>query len=209
MIKRTILMVFTLMLSGPASAADPLAGITIEPEINTPKFDRASQYGDWIDADHDGEDTREEVLIAESLIPVTIDATGKITAGLWVGPFAGFVTNDPGVLDIDHIVPLKEAHKSGGYAWGKPRRKAYANSLDRPDHLIAVWFSTNRSKNFRDPANWMPPNRAYWCAYLDNWVAIKRKWSLSMDEAEAKAVRKGLKVCNKYVRSDKIDGRHK
>jgi hypothetical protein len=208
MIKRTILMVFTLMLSGPASAADPLAGITIEPEINTPKFDRASQYGDWIDADHDGEDTRQEVLIAEFLIPVTTNAAGKVVAGLWVGPYASFITRDPKALDIDHMVPLNEAHRSGGHSWGPDRRQAYANSLADPNHLVATWHSTNRSKGDKDPANWMPPNRSYWCDYLNNWIAIKREWSLSMDDAEAKAIRKGLKVCDRYTKRDHMDGQH-
>ena len=39
-----------------------------------------------------------------------------------------------------------------------------------------------------------PPNRSYWCQYLEDWIAVKRRWELSMDEEEATAIRKGLKV---------------
>ena len=157
-------------------------------------------------ADHDGEDTRQEVLITEPLIPVNKDETGRAIAGLWIGPYAGFITRDPKTLDIDHMVPLNEAHRSGGHSWAPDRRQAYANSLEDPNHLIATWRSTNRSKADQNPANWMPPNRAYCRGYLNNWIAIKLEWSLSMDEAEAKAVRKGLKVCDQFTKNDHIDG---
>ena len=55
---------------------------------------------------------------------------------------------------------------------------------DRPDFrtrdLIATWKSTNRSKHDKDRSEWLPPNRAYWCTYLDDWVRIKRAWGLSI-----------------------------
>ena len=75
-------------------------------------------------------------------------------------------------------------------------------------HLIAVWSSANGSKGKRDPADWLPPNRAYWCTYLNDWIAIKRDWELSMDQAEADTIRKGLGVCSEYEKRDHIDGRH-
>lgn len=101
---------------------------------------------------------------------------------------------------------MNEAHRSGGHSWGPDRRLSYANSLADPNHLVATGRSTNRSKGDKDPANWLPPNRSYWCDYLINWIAIKREWSLSMDDAEAKAIRKGLKVCHRYEKRDHIDG---
>ena len=39
----------------------------------------------------------------------------------------------------------------------------------------------------------LPPNRAYWCTYLDDWVAIKRAWALTMVADEADAIREGLR----------------
>ena len=75
-------------------------------------------------------------------------------------------------------------------------------------HLIATWKSTNRSKRDKDPSEWLPPNRAYWCTYLGNWVAIKRTRGLSMDADEADAIREGLRVCGRYVRRDALLGRH-
>jgi hypothetical protein len=84
---------------------------------------------------------------AESLIPVIKDKTGEIVAGLWVGPYADFITRDPKALDIDHMLPLNEARRSCGHSWAPDRRQAYANSLDDPNHPIATWRSANRSKD--------------------------------------------------------------
>ncbi len=118
------------------------------------------------------------------------------------------MTSDPGALDIDHMVPLKEAHRSGAHAWTAERREAYANDLGHPQALIAVKSGANRSKGDKDPANWMPPNRSYWCQYLGDWIAIKTRWELSVDQAEADALKKGLAVCEKYKSGDHLDGRH-
>ena len=66
----------------------------------------------------------------------------------------------------------------------------------------------NGSKGAKGPAEWLPPNRAHWCTYLAEWVEIKRRWYLAMDQAEANAIRKGLAVCGRYRSGDHLDGRH-
>jgi len=50
--------------------------------------------------------------------------------------------------------------------------------------LIAVRDRVNVSKGDKDPSNWMPPLRSYWCTYLGNWISIKARWDLSMDRSE-------------------------
>ena len=164
----------------------PAAGQT--PEVNAP-YDRAAQYGGWIDADRDCMNTRHEVLAQESLIPPVFSEDGcKVVAGLWYGLYTGRTFTNPRDLDIDHLVPLKEAHQSGAYAWDRQTRRAYANDLDNPGHLIAVESRANRRKGARDPAEWLPPNEAFHCAYVRAWVAVKRKWGLTMDAVELAAV---------------------
>lgn len=196
-----VALIATVFSADPAWA-DALEGIRIAPEVNDPPFNR-DDWPHWVDEDGDEQDARQEVLIAESYVRPVIRG-GKVVEGLWVGPYSGFVTRDPGPLDIDHMVPLKEAHQSGGYGWTEEKRRAYANDLSEPGHLIAVWLSTNRSKGPRDPAEWMPPNRSYWCEYLSDWVAVKRRWDLSMDQAEADAVRRGLGICDDFEKRDRL-----
>ena len=139
----------------------------------------------WIDADGDTCNTREEVLIAESLSTPQVDAFGcKVIEGDWYSTYEGATFTSPGSLDIDHVVPLKEAWDSGAWQWSASRRQLFANDLSDPRSLIAVSASQNRSKSDRDPSNWIPPNSSYLCTYLADWVAIKARWSLSMDQSE-------------------------
>ena len=194
-----------LLLAVPAQASE-FMGVTIAPEEQSETYNR-DDWEQWSDADGDKVDTRHEVLIVESLVPVTMDGH-RVKSGLWVGPYTGFVSSNPHDFQIDHMVPLKEAHVSGGHGWTPAKKEDFANDLSNPQHLIAVKGGSNGSKSFRDPAEWMPPNRAYWCRYLGDWLEIKRRWNLTMDQDEAKAVKQGLKVCERYLSGDRLDGRH-
>ena len=142
-------------------------------------------YGDWVDADGDCQNTRHEVLIDESTVPVTLDSSGcKVVSGRWEDPYTELVFTNPRNLDIDHFIPLAEVHRSGGYAWTPAQRREYANDLSNPNTLIAVEAGANRSKRDRDPAHWLPPNQVYHCEYIRSWVDLKNHWALSMDPVE-------------------------
>ena len=128
-------------------------------------------------------------MIAESTVPVTLDARGcRVVSGRWEDPYTGRVFTDPRRLDIDHFIPLAEVHRSGGHAWTPAQRRRYANDLSNPNTLIAVSASANRSKSDRDPAQWLPPNRAYRCDYLKTWVALKHHWRLPADPKEKRCL---------------------
>jgi hypothetical protein len=149
-----------------------------------------SLFKHWIDADGDGCDTREEVLIAESTSKAQVDPYGcKVIEGDWFSPYEGATYTQPSNLDVDHMVPLKEAWDSGAWNWTASQRQAFANDLTDPRPLIAVLNSQNRSKSDKDPSNWIPPRTSYLCTYLANWVAVKSRWKLSMDQSEAGRIR--------------------
>lgn len=150
----------------------------------------------WVDADGDGCDSRQEVLIAESLVPATTEEAGcPVSAGEWSSPYDATTFAAPGGLDIDHMVPLGEAWDSGASEWDSSRREDYANDLDHPEALIAVSAASNRSKSDRDPAEWKPPNVGYWCQYASDWVTVKVAWELSADDAEVQALQELLVTC--------------
>ena len=164
-----------------------VAGLTVTPEV-TAGYDR-DFFRHWSDADGDGCDTRREVLIAESVTPVTVGGGCSLSGGEWVSAFDGVRTTDPSTFDVDHFVPLKEAWDSGAHAWDNTRRERFANDLDYAGSLIAVSASSNRSKGASDPAEWLPPNGGYHCQYVITWVEVKLRWQLSADAAEIAALR--------------------
>ncbi len=147
------LLALTLMLSASAAlAADPLDGITIRPECMAPPYDR-SLYRHWIDADGDGQSARHEVLIAEADGPVSFKTERQriVVSGLWHDPYSGMTFTKASDLDIDHLVPLMEAHLSGACHWSYERRRDYANDLDHDNTLIAVHDRLNQQKGAKAP----------------------------------------------------------
>ena len=120
---RTVIAVAMGMFACLAWAQDPLEGIMIQEDLQA-AYDRDKDYKHWEDHDGDGQDARQEALIAESYVKVSFDDKGRVNAGIWMGPYTGYVTRDPGMLDIDHLVPLKEAHRSGAANWTAEQRSA-------------------------------------------------------------------------------------
>lgn len=160
-------------------------------------YDR-EDWPHWLDLDGDCMNARHEVLAAESLVPVRLSVDGcDVESGLWRDAFTAEVYRDPSDLDVDHFVPLAEAHRSGGYSWSQERRVDYANDLEDLRALIAVSASANRSKSDKGPEEWLPPDTTYHCRYVADWVAIKVRWSLSMDERERVTVGNLLRDCQR------------
>ena len=140
-----------------------LTTIAFADSAGCPKYNRKS-YRHWIDEDRDCQNARHEVLIEESLSTVGFKSSKgcRVVLGSWNDSYSGKTITDATKLDIDHMVPLKEAHESN---WSRERKRAYANDLDDPDTLIAVDRGLNRQKGAKDPAEWLPPNQAYQAEY--------------------------------------------
>ncbi len=151
-----------------------------------------SNWGNWIDSDRDCQNTRHEVLIEESLVPVTFKTARQciVVSGRWLDPYTGRIFTDPSMLDVDHVVPLKEAYLSGAKNWSRSRKSQYANSLQNKDHLIAVYRGANRSKGAKDIAQWLPPNKEYQREYMRIWIEIKKQWGLEFDSAEKRVIQR-------------------
>lgn len=159
-------------------------------------YDRDEWLPSWADADGDCQSTRHEVLIAEADGPITYGAGNcTVTSGVWNDPYTGATFTSPSDLDIDHMVPLADAHRSGGWAWSTAKKRAYANDLDHPETLIAVDDGSNASKSDRSPDQWLPPNASYRCTYAIEWTSIKATWSLTVTPAERSSLTSLLTTC--------------
>jgi hypothetical protein len=144
------------------------------------------------------------VLIDESFAPVAFDGC-RVVSGQWLGLYTGTVVTDASSLDVDHMVPLANAHSSGGWAWDAARKQAFANDRNDADHLIAVTASANRSKGAKGPEDWRPPDESYWCEYATDWARIKDTWDLSVTSAELVALRDMLGSCPTGVQLVVVD----
>ncbi|MGV8895434.1 MAG: cell wall-binding repeat-containing protein [Rhodoglobus sp.] len=174
--------------SEPASAAAVVASelpslLTQQADANAATYDR-DLFEHWIDEDADGCDTRREVLIEESEADVTVGPSCSLTGGHWLSSYDNVTTIDPADVDIDHLVPLAEAWRSGAWEWTPTQRRDFANDLEVAYVLIAVTDNVNQSKGDRDPAGWMPPYAPYHCQYVIDWALIKYRYSLTVDSAE-------------------------
>lgn len=170
-----------------------------------PDYDR-DEWRYWRDEDGDCQDARQETLIAEADGPLTYETEEqcRVETGRWVDPYTLAVFTDPGDLDVDHVVPLANAHRSGGWAWSRERKTAYANDLEFAGHLVAVDKSANRAKGSYGPEDWRPENEAHWCDYAMDWLRIKDKWELTATDREWVALREMLNTCETKVQVDII-----
>ena len=154
-----------------------------------------SKFRHWIDVDKDSCDTRNEVLISESKEAVKLGSKCTLKSGTWTSKYDNVQVSNAKDLDVDHMVPLKEAWQSGAFNWNEATRTAFANDLDFAGSLIAVTAKSNRSKGDKDPNRWLPTQKSYRCEYISNWIAVKYRWSLSMDTSEKNFLVSEVKNC--------------
>ncbi|MDX3365015.1 HNH endonuclease [Streptomyces sp. ME02-6987-2C] len=172
---------------------EALDALAVASEDTTPY--KRSYFKHWIDADHDGCNTRQELLLEEAVETPEQGANCKLTGGRWYSAYDNTYIDGPSRLDADHRVPLDEAWDSGAPAWTPQERQDFANDLDDPRSLVMVSASSNRSKGGKDPAQWQPPAEVNRCEYNTQWVVVKTRFRLSVDPAERKALGKELVQC--------------
>ena len=118
----------------------------------------------------------------------------NVVAGTWTSVYDGLVLNSPTKVDIDHVVPLANAWRSGASAWTTDQRGDFANDLADPQ-LVAVSAASNRAKGDQDPSTWKPKMTSNWCDYAEDWIAVKIHWKLTVTTAEQTALAGMLEKC--------------
>lgn len=181
-----------LVVAAPASAetttaAGLLSRLAVATEGGSTTYAR-SAFRDWYDADDDGCDTREEVLLAETRVTATVGAGCAVSSGRWLSWYDGATWTAPSDVDIDHVVALKEAWESGARSWSSTDRGRFSNDLGHAWALDAVTDNVNASKSDRDPAEWLPPLTSVRCDYAVHWVTVKYRWRLTVDTTERSAL---------------------
>lgn len=157
------------------------------------RYNRKQHFGSWINDPEDGVcyNTRAKVLIRDSEIPVTFRGNSNCTVdtGRWTDPYTGTVKTSAKEIQIDHVVPLKEAYLAGAWKWPKAKRCLYANFMNNTFHLLSVSGHENMSKSDETPADYMPPNTQFACSYLEDWLKIKLIWNLRLSPREGDSIK--------------------
>ncbi|MET9350301.1 HNH endonuclease family protein [Streptomyces termitum] len=174
-----------------ATARTYLASLTVKAEGSLSGYSR-DLFPHWITQSGTC-NTRETVLKRDGSNVVT-DSSCASVSGSWYSPYDGATWTAASDLDIDHLVPLAEAWRSGAASWTTAQRQGLANDLTRPQ-LIAVTDNVNQSKGDQDPASWLPSRTAYRCTYVRAWVQVKYYYKLSVDSAEKSALQSVLNGC--------------
>lgn len=157
-------------------------------------YSRERDFGSWTHAPGlCGEGTTRDLVLRRDLRDVVSDGRCKVRSGVFDDPYTGTVMHfrygrdTSALVQVDHVVALKDAWASGLWRADHARRVAYAND---PDVLLASNGQQNVAKGdgldygaARDPV-WLPENRAWHCDYVAKRVEIKRKYGLSMTPSE-------------------------
>lgn len=185
----------TVISPSPAQGTSPvqvqLAELPVGKEHAMKGYSR-DRFKHWI-TQGNACDTR-EVVIERDGHNVKKDAACKATGGQWTSVYDGKEITRATELDIDHLVPLAAAWRTGADQWTDQRRQDFANDLTAPQ-LFAVSANANRGKGDQDPSSWKPPAKSYWCTYATNWVIVKHTYQLFVTQPEHDALIEMLATC--------------
>lgn len=187
----------------PATAGTTLAALeTLDVKGRAPKtgYDR-DQFGPaWADTDHNGCDTRNDMLARdlaeETFRPGTNDCV--VLTGVLDDPFTAteihFVRGQDTstMVQIDHVVALSDAWQKGAQQLDADTREEFAND---PLNLLAVDGPSNSQKGDGDAATWLPANRSFRCDYVSRQIAVKARYDLWVTSAEKDAMGRVLGNC--------------
>jgi hypothetical protein len=180
------------------SALTTLSVLQVKGRAPKTGYDRGEFGPAWRDVDHNGCDTRNDVLNRDLTSKRWRAGTHNcvVIAGVLADPYTAkrirFTKSRADEVQIDHVVALSDAWQSGADRWTDAKRLAFAND---PLNLIAVDGPTNESKGDADAASWLPPNKPFRCAYVARQVQVKSRYQLWVTPSERTAMGRVLSGC--------------
>lgn len=177
------------------SALSTLEGLTVKGRAPKTGYERMQFGNGW--SETNGCDTRNRILYRD-LKDVSVNDRCQVLSGILDDPYTGKIiqftrgadTSDD--IQIDHVVALSDAWQKGAQQLSFEQRVALAND---PLELLAVDGPANQQKGDGDAATWLPPHKPFRCQYVARQIAVKKKYSLWVTEAERKAMAQTLEAC--------------
>ncbi|MEV0386016.1 HNH endonuclease family protein [Nonomuraea sp. NPDC050643] len=198
-----VIIPITAALTASPAAAEPrkrsqaearrmLAQLKVARPLSIRGYSRARFHSRW--AHHKGTCSTREMVLARDGRRVRRNAACHPVKGTWYSPYDGKRLKSVKYVDVDHVVPLAYAWRSGAKRWSQAKRRAFANDLTRPE-LLTVSHSANIAKGGQGPQSWRPQRRAYWCRYAISWITVKRQYRLFVTRPERAALLNMLRTC--------------
>lgn len=184
-----VLALLITALSGPVLAQGAEQGLQAGEGVRQPP---GNWPFTWLDEDGDCQDTETEVLLRDTvnLIQWADVNACEVRSGTWIS----IGTGRPVIGALAWVVPVvtpREAVASGATHWSSERQLAFINDFE---NLVVMDPKSAAQRDFSGPEDWLPA-QAFRCDYVERWRNVKRRYGLSMDEAEQKAVEKELAAC--------------
>lgn len=181
-----------------ATALDTLQRLSVRPWATGVRYDRERDFGEaWQDVDRNGCDTRNDIL-ARDLTGITRAADCRVRSGtlrsLYSGGTVAFTRGPVSseAVQIDHLVSLSDAWRTGAQSLTQTRREALAND---PLELQAVDGPSNDAKGNQNAAEWLPHDASARCVYVTRQVEVKAKYELWVTASERAAMARILRSC--------------
>ncbi|AEH07738.1 MULTISPECIES: HNH endonuclease family protein [Protofrankia] len=179
------------------TAVATLQSIPVHPATTSPPYRRDEFGAAWSDVDGNGCDTRNDILHRDLTLVTVRRNSCTVLTGELRDPYTNRIvrfdrSRSASAVQIDHVVALADAWRTGAAFWSPDKRLAFAND---PENLLAVNGPTNQDKSDDDAAQWLPPNRGYRCQYVARQIGVKARYGLWVDAAEREAMIKILSGC--------------
>lgn len=186
--------------AAPGTAAAALAGLAVKGRAPKTGYAREEFGPRWSDTDHNGCDTRNDIL-RRDLTDITVKAGThgcNVASGMLLSPYtsttvdfvAGQLTSSQ--VQIDHVVALSDAWQKGAQQLAAQRRTELAND---PLNLLAVDGPSNNQKSDADAATWLPAAIGFRCEYVAAQIAVKQRYELWVTPPEKSAMQRVLGDC--------------
>ncbi|MDO6636841.1 excalibur calcium-binding domain-containing protein [Pseudoalteromonas carrageenovora] len=165
---------FYILISASATASDTWKGLTVKPENRCSPYNKSEQYP-----------------YPQSVEDNVVASMG----GVVYSPYSGQYFISDKETDIEHIVAASEAHDSGLCSASSEVKALFARDML---NLTLAEPKINRcgsgGKCGLDAAEWLPAKNKCW--FANRILAIKSKYNLSVDLAEANTLDTILANCN-------------
>lgn len=173
------------------TARTELADLTVAPDGSMDGYDR-DLFPHWSSVE--GSCNTREMVLKRDGSDVEVGSDCQPTSGSWQSPYDGDTWTAPADVDIDHLVPLAAAWRSGASGWTTAERETFANDLSSPQ-LWAVTDNVNQEKGDKTPESWQPPLESHHCEYARAYTHVKFTYELTVNTEEHAALSDMLSTC--------------